>query len=330
MLDEPTGTLSFLFCDIEGSTRLLTRLGDAYRAVHDSHQRVLRQTWQIHGGQEVSTEGDSFFVVFASASRALQAAADAHRSLAAARWPEAVDVKIRIGIHTGTAIRIDGGFLGLDVNRAARIAAAGHGGQTLVSEAAGELPDNLRLTDLGRHRLKDVGVEHLWQLDVDGLPTTFGRLRALDEHPTNLPSEMSTLVDRAAEVADIAARIATASVVTVTGPGGIGKSRIVLRVARDQVDAFPDGAFYLDVASIDTADRAADRLLDMLELPLDPQRRSRDTIAALLRARSALIVLDNADRVSGITDLISSVARACDRVRLLVSRRRSARSRAQP
>ena len=322
MPDEPTGALTFLFSDIEGSTRLLTRLGDDYTSVHDDHQRLLRTAWQEHGGREVSTEGDSFFVVFGSPSDALRAASDAHRSLADESWPQGAEVKVRIGIHAGNAIRVGDNFLGLDVNRAARIAAAGHGGQTLLSEATiAGLPDDVRITDLGRHRLKDVGVEHLWQHDVDGLPTSFGRLRSLEEHPTNLPGETSTLIGREAEVADIAARLAEARVVTVTGPGGIGKSRVAIAVARRQLDTFPDGAFYVDVASIDTADRAADRLLEVLELPSDPTRRSSDAVLELLRGRSVLVVLDNGDRVSDLADLVSTIARACDRVRLLVTSR---------
>ncbi|MEW6224442.1 MAG: tetratricopeptide repeat protein [Chloroflexota bacterium] len=326
MPDLPTDSLTFLFSDIEGSTRLVTELGDAYQALHADHGRLLRAAWTTFGGQEVGTEGDSFFVVFASAPLALRAAAAAHRALASHAWPPGAEVRVRIGVHTGQAILVGGDYLGLDVNRAARVCAAGHGGQTLVSEAAhdaaaGALPPDLALRDLGRHRLKDVGVMRLWQLDVPGLPATFARLRALDEHPSNVPAGLPELLGRATEVAEATALVRVQPVVTLTGPGGIGKSRIAIRVAADAVTAFADGVSYVDAASLDAADRVADRLLEVMELDPDPGLAPRDALVRLLGGRSVLLLLDNADRVAGLARLVGDIVRACAGVRVLATSR---------
>ena len=326
MPDLPTDSLTFLFSDIEGSTRLVAELGDAYQALHADHGRLLRAAWTTFGGQEVGTEGDSFFVVFASAPLALRAAAAAHRALASHAWPPGAEVRVRIGVHTGQAILVGGDYLGLDVNRAARVCAAGHGGQTLVSQAAhdaaaGALPPDLALRDLGRHRLKDVGVMRLWQLDVPGLPATFARLRALDEHPSNVPAGLPELLGRTTEVAEATALVRVQPVVTLTGPGGIGKSRIAIRVAADAVAAFPDGVSYVDAASLDAADRVADRLLEVIELDPDPGLAPRDALIRLLGGRSLLLLLDNADRVAGLARLVGDIVRACAGVRVLATSR---------
>ena len=175
----PTGTVTFLFTDIEGSTRLLTRLRGRYAEVLGEHQRLLRAAFDEHDGREVHTEGDAFFVAFARASDAIAAAVSAQRSLASQRWPEGVDVRVRMGVHTGEAEVRQDDYVGLDVHRAARICAAGHGGQVLISSStrelvADELPSDVALRDLGEHRLKDLDrPEHLFQLVVGDLPADF-------------------------------------------------------------------------------------------------------------------------------------------------------------
>jgi predicted ATPase/class 3 adenylate cyclase len=316
------GSLTFLFTDIEGSTRLLDRFRDAYLGLHTEHQRILRQAWTAFAGSEVSTEGDAFFVVFADPAAALRAAAAAQRGLASHRWPEGGEISVRIGIHTGDAVRIGTDYLGLDVNLAARIAAAGHGGQTLLSQtaAAASLDEGTHLTDLGRHRLRDVGVQHLWQLDVEGLPSTFPPLRGVESHPNNLPVAGDPLIDRAAERAAVAERLSSDAVVTVTGAGGIGKSRLAIETARERLDRYPDGVTYLDLAMTGSADDAAHRLLR----ELGEDREGGEPIAALvalLRGREALLVLDTADRTVGLPALVSQIATACPRVRILITSR---------
>ena len=324
-MPEASAAQTFLFSDIEGSTRLLTRLGPAYEAIHADHQRLLRAAWAAHGGREVSTEGDSFFVVFVDAADALVAAAAAHRALAAHPWPAGTEIRVRIGIHSGHAVRVGDDYLGLDVNRAARVSAAGHGGQTLVSEAAREaaptLGPGLALRDLGRHRLKDIGVVHLWQLDVDVLPGTFGRLRSLDDHPSNLPAGLGTLVDRTAEVEAIVTSLGDGGLVTLTGPGGTGKSRVAVEVARALVTTLPDGVFHLDLAAIDTADRAGRALLEVLEIGPADDPTPLATLVDRLRGRALLLLLDNADRVADAAGLVGALARSCPGLRLLVTSR---------
>jgi predicted ATPase len=217
-------------------------------------------------------------------------------------------------------------YVGIDVNRAARIAAAGHGGQVLVSEtvhelAAEALRTGLAFHDLGRHRLKDIGVEHLWQLEVEGLPGTFGRLRTLEDHPSNLPREMTELVDREAERQALARMVVESPLTTVTGPGGIGKSRVAVRVAADLVDQFPDGVFYLDLAPIDQAEIALSELAGILGARVDTRRPSADIVIDHIRDRQVQVVLDTIDRVQGLPELVGRLIAACPRSRLLVTGR---------
>jgi class 3 adenylate cyclase len=187
--DLPTGTVTFLFTDIEGSTKLLQRLGERYADVLADHQRLLRQAWADHDGVEIDTQGDSFFVVFARATDALTAAAQAQRALAEHPWPAGEHVRVRMGLHTGTGVLSHGHYVGLDVHRAARIAAAGHGGQVLLSQAtrdqvAKELVAVAGLRDLGKHRLKDLPRrEQIYQLVLPGMPADYPPLKTLDAWP---------------------------------------------------------------------------------------------------------------------------------------------------
>jgi predicted ATPase/class 3 adenylate cyclase len=320
------GPATFLFSDIEGSTRLLTSLGDAYGAVFDEHQRLLRSSFAAHSGVEISTEGDSFFVVFEAAIDAIAAAADAQRALAEHVWPVDRAVRVRIGIHSGRAVKTAGDYVGIDINRTARIAAAGHGGQVLVSEptanaTAGSLPEGVELEDLGRHRLKDVGVERLWQLRIDGLPSEFEPLRSLEAHPSNLPVESGPLVDRDEACRALGELIRTTRIVTVTGPGGIGKSRIAVHAARDALDTFPDGIVYLDLAPIQEAEAAAMALASVLGVPASPSLSPVDSVIDHIGPRHLLLVLDTAERVAGASGLLGTIAGRCPNLRMLVTSR---------
>src|SRR5213596_2175272 len=214
--DFPSGTVTFLFTDVEGSTKLLNELGDAYADVLGEHRRVLRDAFAVHGGVEVDTQGDAFFVAFARASDALNAAAEAQRSL------EAGPVKVRMGIHTGEPALTDEGYVGIDVHRAARIAAVGHGGQVLVSQSTRDLVSE-ELRDLGEHRLKDLTApERIYQLGGDEFPP----LRSLNQ--SNLPEQPTPFVGREKELLDVLALAGDAKLrlLTLTGAGGSGKTRL--------------------------------------------------------------------------------------------------------
>ncbi|MGH2657338.1 MAG: adenylate/guanylate cyclase domain-containing protein, partial [Actinomycetota bacterium] len=191
--DLPTGTVTFLFTDIEGSTRLLDALGDRYQSVLESHQRILRDVFRARGGVDVSTEGDSFFVVFPSAPQAVAAAVEAQRAIGAHEWPEEATVRVRMGLHTGEGTLGGDNYVGVDLHRAARIASAGHGGQIVLSDATRALvasasPEGVTFRDLGEHRLRDLpNPERLAQAVAEGLPAEFPALRSMDARPNNLP-----------------------------------------------------------------------------------------------------------------------------------------------
>src|SRR6266571_2082327 len=210
MPDLPIGHVTFLFTDIEGSTKLLQRLGDRYAAVIEAHGHILREAIARGDGTEVGTEGDAFFAVFRAPTGALEAAVHAQRALAEHPWPDGNSVRVRMGMHTGLAVLSGDDYIGLDIHLAARIAAAAHGGQVLVSEATRPLvehalPDGVSLRDLGRHRLKDIEQPiHLWDVVIAGLPSEFPAIRSLDARPTNLPQQRTSFVRREREVADVA------------------------------------------------------------------------------------------------------------------------------
>jgi class 3 adenylate cyclase len=230
----PTGTVTFLFTDIEGSTRLLQVLGDGYRVVQDDHAEIMRRAIDEGGGVAIRTEGDSFFAVFPDHAAAVGAAVAGQRALAAHPWPDDIRLRVRMGLHTGQGKLGGDDYLGIDVNRAARIAAAGHGGQVLLSEATrslvhDDLPDGVTLRDLGVHRLKDL--EHpfrIYDLVINGLASEFPPLTTL-EIPSTLPSPLTSFVGRQREAHRVAEIVRTNRLVTLIGPGGIGKTRLAGR-----------------------------------------------------------------------------------------------------
>src|SRR5215218_5480786 len=242
MPELPTGTITFLFSDIEGSTRLLEGLGDGYVALLREHNRLVREAIAEHDGAEVSTEGDSFFVVLRNPFNAIDVAARIQRSLTDSPFP--APVRVRIGLHTGLGQLSGGSYVGIDVHRAARIAAAGHGGQILLSDAtralvASRLPTNLSLVDLGPHRLKDLAhPERLYQLAVDGLPSHFPPPRSLDACPNNLPAQLTRFIGRQGQIAEIKRRLLNGTrLLTLTGPGGTGKTRLAVEAAGEMLIA---------------------------------------------------------------------------------------------
>ena len=321
----PTGTVSFFFSDIEGSTKLVEALGDRFGEVLKQHRTAMRRAFDEHGGVERSTEGDSFFVAFSDAGAAVAAAVAATRNLATVDWPDGAPVRVRIGVHTGEGRLVDDDYVGLDVHRAARIAAAGHGGQVLISQSTRilverGLPTGVALRDLGEHRLKDLpAAEHLYQLDIGGLPIEFPPLRSLARVVINLPRQLPSIVGREAELEAIRALLERSRLVTVTGPGGTGKTRLVQEVARDAVATEPIDAVFVPLEALTEADLIPVEIIRALRLDVVSARDPMLRLAEHLAGRSTLLVLDNLEQLAGAGLVVKSLLDETADLAVLVS-----------
>jgi predicted ATPase/class 3 adenylate cyclase/DNA-binding XRE family transcriptional regulator len=325
----PSGTVTFLFTDIEGSTRLLQRLGSRYADVLTAQQLLLRDAFAAHGGYEVDTQGDSFFVAFPIAPAALMAAAQATRALARQKWPEDVVVRVRMGLHTGAPQLMGDHYVGLDVHRAARLAAAGHGGQILLSAAAAELarhdlPDDITLCDLGEHRLKDLRqAERVYQAVLADLPANFPPLLALDTRLHNLPVQPSPILGREREIEDVCRLLRRDYVrlVTLTGPGGSGKTRLSLQVAADVLEAFPDGVWSVRLSRLTDPELVVPTIAQTFELKESGGRPLGQVVQGYLRDKHLLLVLDNFEQVAPAASRIGELLTVCPGVKVLVTSR---------
>jgi predicted ATPase/class 3 adenylate cyclase len=323
----PTGTVTFLFTDIEGSTRLVSALGEGYGPLLAAHDEILRRAIGGHAGTEVGTEGDAFFAVFASPAKAVGAAAAAQRALAAQAWPDGATVRVRMGLHSGEGRLGGDNYIGLDVHRAARIAAAGHGGQVLLSDATRALvehalPGGVRLRDLGTHRLKDIThPEHLFDLSIEGLRSDFPPPRSLDARPNNLPLPLNSFVGRRVEIAEGARLLADHRLVTLTGPGGIGKTRLALEVAADVLPRFADGAFFVDLGSIAEPGLVAPVIGQVLGVKEESGRQLVDTLADHLADKELLLVPDNFEHLLEAASVVERLLGAAGRLRVLATSR---------
>jgi len=286
--DFPSGTVTFLFTDVEGSTELLHELGaDAYAGALAEHRRFLREAFERHGGVEVDTQGDAFFVAFPTAPGALAAARDATEALAATA------VRVRIGVHTGTPLVTEEGYVGIDVHRAARIAAAGHGGQVLVSASTAVLAD-AELRDLGEHRFKDLqAAERVYQLG-DG---EFPPLRSL--YRTNLPVPSTPFLGRERELGEVVELLTREDVrlLTLAGPGGTGKTRLALQAAAEAADDFPDGVWWVALAPLRDPSLLLPAVAQTLGVTEEPDTPLAETLTAALGGKQALLLLDNAEHL---------------------------------
>ena len=299
----PTGTVTFLFTDIEGSTLLLRELGDRYAEVLRDHGQIVRGALQREGGAEMGTEGDSFFAVFASPAAAVRAVIETQRALASHAWPGGTEVRVRMGLHTGEGTPVGKGYVGLDVHRAARIGDAGHGGQVIVSEATATLiqhtlPGGVELVDLGEHRLKDLPhPERLFQLSIDGLPSEFPPPRTLDARPNNLPAQMSSFIGRDEVIREVEAALEETRLLTLTGPGGTGKTRLALEVAYRQLPSFSDGVWFVDLSAVTDPSVVPTEIANALPATRNPGDSVFESLEEHLRDRKLLLVLDNFEQV---------------------------------
>jgi predicted ATPase/class 3 adenylate cyclase len=327
--DLPTGTVTFLFSDIEGSTKLVERLGtSAWAQVLEAHRQIIRNSLAEAGGHEIKTEGDSFFIVFRSAEAAVGSAVGITRDLANQPWPPEADVRVRIGMHTGEgALSPTSDYVGLDVHRAARIAAAAHGGQILMSVTTAALVDHTLPTgasvrDRGEHRLKDLSrPERIVELVVDGLQSAFPPLRTLEATPNNLPTQLTTFLGREREIGQILELLGTSRLLTLTGPGGTGKTRLSLEVAARSTDRFPDGVFFVPLSAIDLPDLVAPTIAHAVGLPDRGGRAPIDRLLEHLGTRRILIVLDNFEQVLDAAPLVNSLLGGAPNLKVIVSSR---------
>ena len=299
--DLPSGTVTFLFTDVEGSTRLLEQLGDGYAEALAGHRSGLREAFQRHGGVEVDTQGDAFFVAFAKASDALAAAAAGRAAL------EPGPLRVRMGLHTGEPLLTDEGYVGIDVHRAARIASVGHGGQILLSRSTRDLTGGGPLRDLGEHRLKDLTApERIYQLGDGDFPP----LKSLNT--TNLPVASSPLVGRETELAELIALLSNGKrLVTLTGAGGSGKTRLALQVGAELLERFPGGVFFVPLAPLtdpELVSSAVARIAGVRELEE-------------LAHRSALLLLDNFEHLLGAASEVAALLAAGGSAKVLATSR---------
>jgi predicted ATPase/class 3 adenylate cyclase len=321
--DLPTGTVTFLFTDIEGSTDLLHRMGDDTRAAFDSHDRILTEAIADQRGILLRTEGDAVFAVFESPLDAVLAATAAQRALGAHEWQDGGEVRVRMGIHTGEGVLRGADYHGIDVHRAARISAAGHGGQILVSASTVTLaaadPNAPRFVDLGAHRFKDLlEPEHIYQVAADDLPGEFPPIRSLATTKNNLPTQLTSFVPRA-DLERIVALVEEHRLVTLTGPGGTGKTRLALQSAAAMSDAF-DEIYFIPLAPVTDPELVAATIASTLGLT-HASGAPETLIVDYLDERRALLVLDNFEQVLDAAPLMTRLLSDTSRVKILTTSR---------
>ncbi|KZE92327.1 putative HTH-type transcriptional regulator [Agromyces sp. NDB4Y10] len=324
----PTGTVTFLFTDVEGSTRLLEAAADRWPALLADHDRLVRDAITRHDGVVVKTEGDGFFAAFASAADAVSAAADAQRAITAHDWPAGLAPRVRMGLHTGLGLLGGDDYVGIDVHRAARISAAAHGGQVVMSAPTAalvdhDLPDGVAMRDLGRHQLRGLSrAERILQLDVEGLEHDFPALRSLESVPNNLPVQVTHFVGRRRESARVRELLESSRVVTITGTGGTGKTRLALQVGAEIGARFSDGVYFVDLAPVDDPDVVPSQVLRALGEDSAPGNRlPRDALLDRLADREVLLILDNFEQVIAAASVVADLVTASPRSRFLVTSR---------
>jgi predicted ATPase/class 3 adenylate cyclase len=319
----PSGTVTLVFTDIEGSTQLLHDLGETYGQVLADHHRLLHHVWSSHEGVEVATEGDAFFVAFTSPSAAVRAVGDAQRRLAGHTWPDGRAVPVRMGVHTGEPQERDGTYWGIDVHYAARLCSAAHGDQVLVSATTRALVPDVDVDDLGEHALKDFATpRRIFHLVIDGRRSEdFPAPRTLEAAHTNLPSIAQPLLGRNAELADLRRRLTGSGerLVTLIGAGGSGKTRIAIACGTDLLPEFEDGVFLVALAPVPDPGGVPGALAQAIAAPRQAEIGPEAAVLAHLRTRRALLVIDNFEHVLDAAPLIGRLLDVAPGVQVLAT-----------
>ena len=325
----PAGTVTFLFTDIEDSTPLWEREPEKMAGALQIHNATLRQAIERNGGVVFKTVGDAFQAAFTTAPQALRAAIEGQRLLQSATWNELGPLQVRMGLHTGEAIPMGEDYdTTHTLNRVARVMSAGYGGQVLLSQETAdlvqrELPEGVSLKDLGEHELKGMALpEHLFQLLATGLREDFPQLATQSRSQHNLPRQLTRFIGRRKETAEVKALLEDASLVTLTGSGGVGKTRLSIQVAEEMLESFPQGIWYVELAPISDPVLVARTVARELGLFEEPNRSIEDTLTLLLRSRKTLIVLDNCEHlIDACVQLVNLLLHACPKLKILISSR---------
>ncbi|MGB8907433.1 MAG: adenylate/guanylate cyclase domain-containing protein, partial [Candidatus Cybelea sp.] len=332
----PSGTVTLLFTDIEGSTQHWEAQRAAMPEALRRHDELLRTAIEAHGGHVFKTVGDQFCAAFARASDAIAAATDAQRSLIAKDWSAVGGLAVRMALHSGATDERDGDYFGSPVNRVARLLATAHGGQVVVSGATayllrGVMPGQTDLRDLGEHQLKDlVEREQIWQLIGPGLPETFPPLRSLGSLPNNLPRQVTPLIGRNGVLAEIEPLVLEQPLVTLVGTGGIGKTRLALQAGADLLDSSPDGAWFVELASLNDAALIVNTIAATFGLRGQANRSMLDVLVQYLRPRRLLLILDNCEHlIDEVAKIADAILNAAPEVRILATSREPLRIAAE-
>jgi predicted ATPase/class 3 adenylate cyclase len=335
--DHASETLTFVFTDLESSTRLWERFPDAMREAVERHDAILRDAVEDSGGRVVKVMGDGLMAVFSSASDGVRACLDAQRTLQAEAWSATGPLRVRVGLHAGEAQPRAGDFYGPSVNRAARIMGAAHGGQVLLSGLAAELagqrlPEGAGLRDLGEHRLKDLfQPERIFQLVHSALASDFPPLATLSRRPNNLPTQTSEFLGREAQLSVIRDLLETAGVrlLTLTGPGGIGKTRLALQAAADEIEHFEDGVFFVDLSAARDPAAAFEAIVRAVGLTGPGDEQPFEVLTERLPGKQMLLLLDNFEQVMEAAEHVADLLQRCAELKVLVTSREALRVRGE-
>ncbi len=328
ILSMPTGTITFLFTDIEGSTKLWDRYPEGMRRALACHDKLLQQAIEQHHGHVFKTVGDAFCAAFPTAPDALAAALEAHLALQQPDWGEVGSIRVRMGLHTGEAEERDNDYFGPTLNRVARLQGVGHGQQTLLSQATYELvrdslPPDVTLQDMGQHRLKDLlAPEHVWQIFHPALPTEFPSLKSLDYLPTNLPRQMTSFIGRQREMEEIKRLLTTTPLLTLLGIGGVGKTRLSVQVGADLVDHYKDGVWLVELAALTEPELVPQAIASVLSIREEANRPLLQTLTDALRDKQILLLLDNCEHlINACARVADTLLKSCSHLTILATSR---------